>query len=216
MPTNFELQVRSSPDVFDSAHEAAVVIVGLTNPEDGAVSCTDFQFIPYSSARTQRKQEEETELAKDDATVEISMTEVITLASSSKALESSSPESQSKTISAAKPSTILSGAEDEDSEVNSELGEQERNLDRKGKGNRIQAFAQRDLVAFTFAGDRVVQDFAEQKRREIQEDAPHEVDTTLPGWAPRKHHASRRSAIRRRPSSWLQTCHPYTNLQGAV
>ncbi|KAL6304845.1 Utp14 protein-domain-containing protein [Sparassis latifolia] len=137
--------------------------------------------------KSAKKQEEEKELAKDDATVEISMTEVITLASSSKALGSSSPESHSNTISAAKPST-LSGAEDEDSEVNSELEEQERNLDRKGKGkgkvkaNRVQAFAQRDLVALAFAGDRVVQDFAEQKRREIQEDAPHEVDTTLPGW----------------------------------
>lgn len=59
-------------------------------------------------------------------------------------------------------------------------------MDHKGKGkanaNGVKAFAQRDLVARAFAGDKVVQDFAMQKRREMQEDAPKEVDTTLPGW----------------------------------
>ena len=44
------------------------------------------------------------------------------------------------------------------------------------------AFEQRELVARAFAGDNVVQDFAELKRREMKEDAPKEVDTTLPGW----------------------------------
>lgn len=45
-----------------------------------------------------------------------------------------------------------------------------------------QAFKQRDLVARAFAGDNVVADFEEMKRAEIEADAPHEEDLTLPGW----------------------------------
>ncbi|KAH9996496.1 Utp14 protein-domain-containing protein [Russula vinacea] len=33
-----------------------------------------------------------------------------------------------------------------------------------------------------FAGDNVVKEFEEAKRREVEEDAPQEVDTSLPGW----------------------------------
>jgi len=74
--------------------------------------------------------------------------------------------------------------------VNSEVEEQERKLTekkRKGKGKAkdqgaVKPFAQRDLVSLAFAGDKVVQDFQEVKQREVLEDAPKEVDTTLPGW----------------------------------
>ncbi|QRW24502.1 U3 small nucleolar RNA-associated protein 14 [Rhizoctonia solani] len=44
------------------------------------------------------------------------------------------------------------------------------------------AFKQRELVAMAFAGDNVVEDFAAEKQRVIEEDAPKEVDTTLAGW----------------------------------
>ncbi|KAG8744717.1 hypothetical protein FRC11_013331, partial [Ceratobasidium sp. 423] len=44
------------------------------------------------------------------------------------------------------------------------------------------AFKQRELVAMAFAGDNVVEDFAAEKQRVIEEDAPKEVDTTLTGW----------------------------------
>ena len=43
-------------------------------------------------------------------------------------------------------------------------------------------FKQRDLVAEAFAGDNVVQEFAEEKKRIIDEDAPKVEDTSLPGW----------------------------------
>jgi len=46
----------------------------------------------------------------------------------------------------------------------------------------LKAFEQRDLVARAFAGDNVVEQFEEVKRREIAADAPREVDTTIPGW----------------------------------
>ncbi|KAI0307649.1 small-subunit processome [Multifurca ochricompacta] len=40
---------------------------------------------------------------------------------------------------------------------------------------------QRELVSMAFAGDNVVEEFEEAKRREIEEDAPRELDTSLPG-----------------------------------
>ncbi len=41
---------------------------------------------------------------------------------------------------------------------------------------------QRDLVAQAFAGDDVVAEFEAEKDKVVQEDAPQDIDTTLPGW----------------------------------
>lgn len=49
------------------------------------------------------------------------------------------------------------------------------------QGRRV-AFEQRELVARAFAGDDLVEDFASEKRKEMEVDAPKEIDTTLPGW----------------------------------
>lgn len=46
----------------------------------------------------------------------------------------------------------------------------------------VKAFKQRDLVAEAFAGDNVVEDFAAEKARQIEADAPKVEDTSLPGW----------------------------------
>ncbi|EMD42263.1 hypothetical protein CERSUDRAFT_110794 [Gelatoporia subvermispora B] len=134
-----------------------------------------------------KKRADEKEKAKDDAIVDISMADVMTLGTTA-----STPAGSSK-VTASAPSTskaasqaLRSRDDDDDSDVNSEVEEQEKVLHRKGKGkgkaNGAAAFEQRDLVALAFAGDNVVRDFVEEKRREMQEDAPHEVDTTLPGW----------------------------------
>ncbi|KZW00502.1 small-subunit processome [Exidia glandulosa HHB12029] len=109
-------------------------------------------------SKQRKKATDEREREKDDAVVEISMTDVLK----------------------------LSAVSDEE-ENNSEVDEQER-LEKqkkgaKGKGKQKQtAFQQRDLVALAFAGDNVVEDFAELKRQEIEADAPKVEDTTLPGW----------------------------------
>ncbi|CAL1694682.1 unnamed protein product [Somion occarium] len=123
-----------------------------------------------------QKHEEEQSKARNDAAVDISMSNVMTLGDNSSA-GPSKPKTRSQ-------SGNQRDDGDDDSDVHSEVEEQERLLDRKGKGkaNGVKAFEQRDLVARAFAGDNVVRDFAEAKRREMQEDAPKEVDTTLPGW----------------------------------
>ncbi|THH01374.1 hypothetical protein EW026_g1300 [Hermanssonia centrifuga] len=131
-----------------------------------------------------QKREEEKEKAKEDATVDVTMSNVMTLGTAS---STAGPSSQSKRKEQSAKLNKLkasAGEEEEDPEANSEVDEQEQALERKGKGREkgVRAFEQRDLVALAFAGDNVVQDFAEAKRREIQEDAPKEVDTTLQGW----------------------------------
>jgi U3 small nucleolar RNA-associated protein 14 len=67
---------------------------------------------------------------------------------------------------------------------NEELAVQEANLQHrmKSKASGIKAFEQRDLVAMAFAGDNVVEEFKQTKQREIEADAPREIDTTIPGW----------------------------------
>ncbi|RPD64660.1 Utp14-domain-containing protein [Lentinus tigrinus ALCF2SS1-7] len=141
-----------------------------------------------------QKRLEEKEKAQEDAAVDISLSTVMTLSEPSKAGESSKSVAQPSSTTAkakkAQPQTQASqaGADDSDSDANSELDEQERlaalKKQRKGKGkaNGVKAFEQRDLVALAFAGDNVVQDFEETKRREMAEDAPKEIDTTLAGW----------------------------------
>ncbi|CCL98912.1 uncharacterized protein FIBRA_00919 [Fibroporia radiculosa] len=135
---------------------------------------------------------EEKEKAQEDAAVDIVMTNVLTLDESShKSARPSPKHSQSASITDQIPQSSRKNREHggSDSDANSEVDEQEMLLAQskgkgkgKGKANGVQAFEQRDLVALAFAGDNVVQEFAEQKRREMKEDAPHEVDTTLPGW----------------------------------
>ncbi|KAI0652546.1 Utp14 protein-domain-containing protein [Trametes meyenii] len=131
-----------------------------------------------------KKRLEEKEKAQEDAAVDISLSTVMTLDGGDKPAASKIGQSSKLGPASEGKARAAQASDDSDSDANSEVEEQERALARKGKGkgNGLKAFEQRDLVALAFAGDNVVQDFAEAKRREIQEDAPKEIDTTLPGW----------------------------------
>ncbi|WVW83447.1 hypothetical protein I302_105468 [Kwoniella bestiolae CBS 10118] len=63
---------------------------------------------------------------------------------------------------------------------NSSEDEDEELMPISGKG--IKAFKQRDLVAQAFAGDNVVEEFAREKEKQVEMDAPKVEDTSLPGW----------------------------------
>ncbi|KAJ7746552.1 Utp14-domain-containing protein [Mycena metata] len=110
-------------------------------------------------------------IAQDDEIVEIAMDQI---------LGAGQPKAQPKLKNAA------AAADDDEDDANSEIDAQEQALQLKKKGKAgkaaVKAFEQRDLVALAFAGDNVVRDFEDAKRREIASDAPREVDTTLPGW----------------------------------
>ncbi|KAI0094168.1 Utp14 protein-domain-containing protein [Irpex rosettiformis] len=125
-----------------------------------------------------KKREEEREKEREDAVVDVEMSSVLTLGGGGSA--GKSPTKEKKTES------HLVVNDDDDEGEDSEVEAQEAALQEKGKGRRkdgqVRAFQQRELVARAFAGDNVVRDFANEKRREMEADAPKEVDTTLAGW----------------------------------
>ncbi|KAG1742619.1 Utp14 protein-domain-containing protein [Suillus paluster] len=137
-----------------------------------------------------QKGEQEQDRIRDDAVLEIDASKVLTVLepASTLAVANSKREQKGKGKEktrndgvAAQP--LPAGADDSDG--HSEVDEQECALERKrqgGKGKGVAAFKQRELVSLAFAGDNVVQTFEDLKQKEIEADAPQEVDTTLPGW----------------------------------
>ncbi|KAI0347583.1 Utp14-domain-containing protein [Trametopsis cervina] len=121
-----------------------------------------------------KKREEEKEKAKEDAVVDVTLTNAMTLGKSSSSTSASRPTPKK---------TPVAATDDGDDSEASEVEAQESTL-RSGKGRKrdVKAFEQRELVARAFAGDNVVQEFEEEKRREMEADAPKELDTTLAGW----------------------------------
>ena len=173
-----------------------------------------------SKNKFRKHQESEREKAGDDAVVEISMNDVLNLRPED--AEQAGPPSVSKAKGKAGAVVQACSNSDEGSDINSEVEEQERRITekkkkRKGKGKdqgTVMPFSQRDLVSLAFAGDKVVQvcffpeflvktgyfylrsqDFQEAKQREILDDAPKEVDTTLPGWVQPFSHSAKLSGI---------------------
>ncbi|KAF9237059.1 Utp14 protein-domain-containing protein [Melanogaster broomeanus] len=127
------------------------------------------------------RRDDEKERARDDAVLEIDTDKVLTIPKPSVSSSLAKGKAKSKEGGA---KAVTANDEDE-SDAHSELEEQERAIEGKNRtnpGKGVRAFQQRDLVALAFAGDNVVQAFEESKGREIEADAPHEVDTTLPGW----------------------------------
>lgn len=94
------------------------------------------------------KGREEREKAMDDATVEISMNNVLVLPSAN----------AGSTLKASKIKANGGDAEEDGSDAASEIEAQEMALLEKKKGpNGLKVLEQRDLVALAFAGDNVVQ-----------------------------------------------------------
>ncbi|VDC05781.1 unnamed protein product [Peniophora sp. CBMAI 1063] len=138
-------------------------------------------------SKQQLRRAEEREAAAEDAELEIEPDQALVLSAAQPAVASST---NAKTRKASKGKDKTPPVEDvaatpgagDSSESDSEVEVQELQLERKGTKQNAMAFKQRDLVAMAFAGDNVVQEFEEAKRREVEADAPKEIDTTLPGW----------------------------------
>ncbi|CAE6366140.1 unnamed protein product [Rhizoctonia solani] len=112
--------------------------------------------------KVQAKSEEERARAREDATVEIDMDQVLIVAEDETKSDTGPIRKTAKMVDSA-----YAPSDDELSDT-----------DEKAPA----AFKQRELVAMAFAGDNVVEDFAAEKQRVIEQDAPKEVDTTLAGW----------------------------------
>ncbi|CAE6435881.1 unnamed protein product [Rhizoctonia solani] len=115
--------------------------------------------------KVQAKSEEERARAREDATVEIDMTQALILPDNDKT--ESDAGSGKKAVKTKTVDAAYVPSDDEASDT-----------DEKAPA----AFKQRELVAMAFAGDNVVEDFAAEKQRVIEEDAPKDIDTALAGW----------------------------------
>jgi U3 small nucleolar RNA-associated protein 14 len=130
-----------------------------------------------------RKQAEALAQAKDDSNLEI---EVM---------------STHKTDTLNKPKRVsepTAGHHQVDEAYHDDDVQEEHGLVTPRTKNGPTVFEQRELVARAFAGDNVIdvssvtvghfpfkpffKEFAAEKRREMEADAPKEVDTSLPGW----------------------------------
>ncbi|KLO20113.1 Utp14-domain-containing protein [Schizopora paradoxa] len=142
----------------------------LSRKKNEVVMGRDVSLAQKSDARIKSalsKSAEGRAQAADDATVEIDETNALTI-SQTAVNDSSDARKQKKEKRKNKKLK---------SKSNASAGEA---LLKGGKA--LKAFDQRDLVSRAFAGDNVVREFEELKRKEIEMDAPREEDTTLPGW----------------------------------
>ncbi|TDL26360.1 Utp14-domain-containing protein [Rickenella mellea] len=140
----------------------------------------------HALVKSKKKTEAEREKESEDAAVDIDMDDVLLLEPpAAKAVDGAKLKSKKEKSRKKKKGKGVQGTEqvngDGDEDSNSEVEAQEA-IANGGKPPRILAFQQRDLVARAFAGDNVVREFEEAKRREIESDAPCDEDTTLAGW----------------------------------
>ncbi|KAG8927039.1 hypothetical protein FRC02_008526, partial [Tulasnella sp. 418] len=109
--------------------------------------------------KQQQKGHEARTREQEDAIVEINLDNVLTVAG-----KEAPEKSRAKGVKNSMVDPAYEEKDDEDSIQNPK------------------ALRQRDLVALAFAGDNVVEEFEVAKRKEVESDAPRELDTTIPGW----------------------------------
>ncbi|KAF8756069.1 Utp14 protein [Rhizoctonia solani] len=136
--------------------------LATTTPNSGKIARKNNVRQVTKMQKVQTKSEEERTRAKEDAAVEIDIDQVLVVSEEKTRPDTRSVKETAKTVDLA-----YAPSDDEGSDT-----------DEKAPA----AFKQRELVAMAFAGDNVVEDFAAEKQRVIEEDAPKEVDTTLAGW----------------------------------
>ncbi|GAA5863261.1 hypothetical protein JCM3774_000832 [Rhodotorula dairenensis] len=128
--------------------------------------------------RARAKQADARAAERDDATVEIDVDASAGLAADRRKKAKGRKGEDAPQVGRALAS-VANGGDADSGDSDAELDEDEINAQR-GKGPT--AFRQRELVKEAFANDDVVADFADDKRREMERDAPREEDITLPGW----------------------------------
>ncbi|GAA6063640.1 hypothetical protein JCM10212_002601 [Sporobolomyces blumeae] len=137
----------------------------------GKDSLSAAEKVAGKAQRAKSKQTDARQAERDDAEVELDLSAGL-VASGSKKKREQAPQVGG---AVARPAERMEEeAADSDVQSDDEIEAQ------RGRGPT--AFKQRELVKEAFANDDVVADFAEEKRKEIERDAPREEDNTLPGW----------------------------------
>ncbi|GAA5938943.1 uncharacterized protein JCM15063_004371 [Sporobolomyces koalae] len=137
----------------------------------GKDSLSAAEKVADKAARARSKQTDARQAERDDAEVELDLSAGL-VQTGAKSKRGKAPQVGG---AVARPAEAMEEeADDSDVQSDAEIDAQ------RGKGPT--AFKQRALVKEAFANDDVVAEFAEEKRKEIERDAPREEDNTLPGW----------------------------------
>ncbi|SCV71886.1 BQ2448_4580 [Microbotryum intermedium] len=133
--------------------------------------------LAFKVQRRKSRFEEAREAEKDDARVEIEGVAAPEGLAGMKVQKKGQAKGKKAGIELSTEANARLTMENEEVDSSDEEGDVDA---QRGKGKA--AIQQRELVAKAFAGDDVVAEFEEEKRREIERDAPKEIDNTLPGW----------------------------------
>ncbi|CAO1634421.1 unnamed protein product [Parajaminaea phylloscopi] len=184
-----------SAAVEDSDGTANPWLTGSARSQRGKPLATTSSSAATKSAskleKRKNRAQEVVEEAENDARVEIDPSAVLTGGSGIAASRSVPSAASSKAQqNSARPATLRQGAhagagdvdDGEDDDEDEEDEDEPTEMYAPGRRANKQAFSQRDLIAEAFAGDDVAADFAAEKARIAAEDAPKEIDNSLPGW----------------------------------
>ncbi|KAI9285465.1 small-subunit processome [Umbelopsis sp. AD052] len=130
-------------------------------------------------SKMKKNQKSKQEDAEED--VEIDLDNVLTIAQAKSKQASKATPAKPTTAAAAKTNKENGG----DAAFASDDEDDGSDVDENGGMVHTKnplAFTQRELVEQAFANDNVVEEFEEEKREAMEEDAPKDEDLTLPGW----------------------------------
>ncbi|KAI8582424.1 hypothetical protein K450DRAFT_227120 [Umbelopsis ramanniana AG] len=128
-------------------------------------------------SKMKKNQKSKQEDAEED--VEIDLDNVLTIAQAKDKTKQANKPTKSTTASA------KTNKENGDAAFASDDDDDGSDVDENGGMVHTKnplAFTQRELVEQAFANDNVVEEFEEDKREAMEEDAPKDEDLTLPGW----------------------------------
>ena len=135
---------------------APAISSGQARKKNEAIVHKDSSVLAKSANKLKKQRAKgETERARDDAVLEIDVDNVLTIPDPH-AIGSSAQNNAKGTRRQSSPGADRP-ANDSDSDVNSEIEEQEKLETRDVNAKGVKAFQQRDLVALAFAGDNVVE-----------------------------------------------------------
>lgn len=152
-----ELITEPNPWLVPSASNSTSKIAKRRNEVLVGKNSSRSQKATDALQKQMQKTEAERERQKDDALVEIAMENTLDKSlnqSTEKASPTSGPSDKKKKKSKKKVGDVNQANHDGESDINSEIEEQEAAL---RKGPKVKAFEQRELVRKAFAGDNVVQ-----------------------------------------------------------
>ncbi|KAK4049460.1 hypothetical protein OIO90_005411 [Microbotryomycetes sp. JL221] len=175
---------EANPWLAASGGDAVSKVSRKSNKAAVTKDARDADKIANKASKQKSKQIDARIAEQQDAQVDIDLSNV--MSSSSNAVNKPQIDAssvQKSTNGKNKASAQVADGDDSDDDVEGvdDVEQDDDEIDaQRGKGKA--AIRQRELVAKAFAGDNVLEDFEEEKRRITERDAPQEEDMTLPGW----------------------------------